>query len=143
MHQKIDIPKWFARLRDRLRHVTIACGDFRRVLSPGIFQHGKAAVFLDPPYAVGSDLYSTAPGAEDSRAWLAEWCVANAEALRIAICGHAGEYNLPGWEAMPWKASGGYGNQGGEDADDNRHRETIWFSPACLRLDTMPLFADL
>ena len=37
------------------------------------------------------------------------------------------------WQVVAWKARGGYGNQGGDDGDDNRHRERIWFSPHCAR----------
>jgi hypothetical protein len=55
--------------------------------------------------------------------------------LRIAVCGLEGEHDLPGWECVPWKARGGYGSQRADGSNDNRKRERIWFSPACLRPD--------
>lgn len=141
--QGAAVLSWLRSLQERLRRVRICCGDFRRVLTDVVtVRHGTTAVFLDPPYAVGSDLYSTAYGASDSRAYLAAWCAEYGESARIAICGHDGEYALPGWEAFAWKARGGYGNQGGADDEDNRHRETIWFSPACLGADALPLFSE-
>ena len=39
------------------------------------------------------------------------------------------------WEEIAWKARGGYGSQGAEDGAGrlNAKKETIWFSPHCLR----------
>lgn len=51
--------------------------------------------------------------------------------LRIALCGYAGEHEMPTtWECVVWKANGGYGNVSG---NRNKHAERIWFSPHCLR----------
>ena len=123
---------WLQALSNRLRRVRIACGDWARVLTPAVTtRHGLTAVFLDPPYTEGDAEYSVESG--DFRSDLLDWCRANEGEIRIALCGHEGEYDLPGWDVEAWKGRGGYGNQGAEeDADDNRHRETIWFSPACL-----------
>lgn len=106
-------------------------------------RHGLTGVFLDPPYAEGEMEYSAGAGA-DVATEAAEWCRANGDnpLLRIALCGHEGEHDLPGWEVHHWKARGGYGNQGGEDVEDNRHREVIWFSPHCLAPAQGNLFAD-
>lgn len=75
------------------------------------------------------------------------WALENGDnpKLRIALCGYDGEHKMPdSWECVPWKASGGYGNQGGDDADNNRHRERIWFSPHCLRArNQADLFAPI
>jgi len=49
---------------------------------------------------------------------------------------------LDGWSVYHWKARGGYGNAGGEDAEDNRHREVIWFSPHCLAARQGSLFGE-
>lgn len=46
-----------------------------------------------------------------------------------------GPFPYLGWECAPWKANGGYGNQ---SQNANRHRECIWFSPACLRPFAQP-----
>ena len=53
--------------------------------------------------------------------------------VRIALCGYEGEHDALeslGWSVVAWKAHGGYGNRNAENK--NKHRERIWFSPACL-----------
>ena len=124
--------EWFAALSARLRRVRIACGDWSRVCGPSVtWRHGLTAVFLDPPYAAGNVEYAVASSpAEAARAWALEQGVR--PDMRIALCGHDGEHAMPGWTVFRWTARGGYGNQGGEADADNRHMETIWFSPACL-----------
>lgn len=58
------------------------------------------------------------------------WCIENGEnpQLRIAFCGYD-TAPIPGWTALSWSARKGY--QSAANAA-NRHREIIWFSPACL-----------
>lgn len=127
------ILEWFEQLAKRLRRVRIACGSWERVLGDSVtWRHGLTGVFLDPPYAGGGVEYSAAgrgTTAADVAAWARE-SGARAD-MRIALCGHVGEHDMPGWRMVPWTARGGYGNQGGDDESDNRHREVIWFSPAC------------
>jgi hypothetical protein len=56
--------------------------------------------------------------------------------MRIALCGYEGEHaalEAAGWEVVSWKAKGGYSNQRSDGDNGNKHRERIWFSPACLR----------
>jgi hypothetical protein len=129
------IKEWFAALCDRLRRVRIACGDWSRVLGDSAtWRHGLTGVFLDPPYTKGAVDYSVGgAGGELARA-VAAWALEAGKRpdMRIALAGHAGEHSMPGWAEVPWKGRGGYGNQGGADADDMRHQEVIWFSPACL-----------
>jgi DNA adenine methylase len=143
--------EWFAALAERLRRVRVCCGDWARVLGPTpTVKLGTTAVLLDPPYADSadrtSDLY-----AEDSESVahdVREWAVANGDnpELRIALCGYAGEHALPdGWQRVEWKARGGYGSQGDGRGRANAERETIWFSPHCLRIDharQTALFSD-
>jgi hypothetical protein len=120
----------------RLRRVRIACGSWDRVLGDSVtWRHGTTAVFLDPPYADGAMDYSVAARGAVA-ADVAEWAreAGKRKDMRVALAGHDGEHDMPGWTAVPWKARGGYGNQGGDDEDDNRHREVIWFSPACLEV---------
>ena len=127
------IEQWFACLANRLRRVRIACGSWERVLGDSVtWRHGVTGVFLDPPYAGGEVEYSAADRGTVA-ADVAEWAreAGKRSDMRIALCGHDGEHDMPGWTVVPWKARGGYGNQGGDDEDDNRHREVIWFSPAC------------
>jgi hypothetical protein len=56
--------------------------------------------------------------------------------MRIALCGYD-EHNMPDdWECYHWKAIGGYSNAGNKNKE-NRHRETIWFSPTCINNDIL------
>lgn len=130
------IAAYFAALSARLERVRIAHGDFERVLGDSVtVRRGLTAVFLDPPYASDcDDVYSHSDTEPARRA--AQWCRENGHRkdLRIALCGYAGEHDLPGWSAYRWKTAGGYGNTaaGGGRGKANRHKETIWFSPHCL-----------
>jgi DNA adenine methylase len=134
---------WFTDLSERLRRVRVACGDWSRVLGDSVtYKHGMTGVFLDPPYV--SDRYSTVYSndsmtvANDVRAWALE--AGKNKLMRIALCGYAGEHDLPGWEAVPWKAKGGYGSQGDGQGRDNSAKEVIWFSPHCLGGRQLGLF---
>jgi hypothetical protein len=127
-------------LAERLRRVRVCCGDWSRVCGPSVtFKHGITGVFLDPPYADEAerttDLYASDSGevANDVR----KWAIENGDNpdLRIALCGYdEHEAELPAsWTRVHWKAKGGYANQGSSgDHQQNRHRETIYFSPYCL-----------
>lgn len=129
---------WMQALSERLSRVRVCCGDWSRVCGPTpTFKNGLTAVFLDPPYTAeagrDNDLYeqeSTTVGHE-----VAAWCKANGgnPLLRIALCGYAGEYDLPGWDCVNWKAHGGYGLQGNGRGANNAHRERVWLSPHCLK----------
>ena len=131
--------EWFEGLQERLRRVRVCCGDWSRVVTPAVLGAGGAssitAVLLDPPYS--GDERAAGIYAEDSAtvaAAVREWAIANGAnpRLRIALCGYAGEHEMPpGWECVAWKAVGGYGSQDGPDAQ--RFRERVWFSPHCLR----------
>lgn len=129
---------WAEPYRQRLKNVRVCCGDWLRVLSPaqttGI---GVSAVFLDPPYSgeAGRDngLYAQEDlgVAHEVRRWAIKH--GDDPLMRIALCGYEGEHNMPeNWECVPWKANGGYGNQGAGRGRENAGRERIWFSPHCL-----------
>jgi hypothetical protein len=115
--------EWIQRLSERLERVRVVHGTWNRCLN----RHygGDAAAYLfDPPYRAYEKLYSTNSPVADA---VAEWCRENADA-RIALCGHIGDYDLPGWDAVQWEREGNtYGGGGTKD------RECIWFSPACLK----------
>lgn len=137
------IYSWFSALSERLRRVRVACGDWSRVVGDSVtWRHGLTGVFLDPPYA--SDRCATVYS-DDSLTVaheVAAWARAAGQRkdLRIALCGYAGEHDLPGWEAVPWKARGGYGSQGEGRGRENSAREVIWFSPHCLGGRQLGLF---
>lgn len=129
--------KMMRALADRLRRVRVCCGDWSCVLFPSMTNLGLTGIFLDPPYSaeVGRDMrvYVEDSGtvARDAAQWAREH--GDDPLYRIALCGYEGEHDMPGWEVYRWKAKGGYGSQGDGRGKENRHRETVWFSPHCSR----------
>ena len=142
---------WMQALSDRLVRVRVCCDDWTRVMGPTVTErNGLTAIFLDPPYSDAAnrdpDLYEqdSLDVAHDARAW----CVENGDnpMLRIALCGYRDEHDgleAAGWEALEWKASGGYGSQGNGSGRANATREVIWFSPACLKVARRMSLFDL
>jgi DNA adenine methylase len=131
-----DLRAYMAALSDRLRRVRVCCGDWSRVVTPAVtFNRGVTGVLLDPPYS-HDEREPTIYGVEtDVADAVRAWAVANGDnpLLRIALCGYEGEHEMPdSWAKVAWKANGGYGSGLGGRADDNAHRERIWFSPHCL-----------
>jgi DNA adenine methylase len=124
-------------LSERLRHVRICCGDWTRVLKPGITTKlGLTAVFLDPPYdpRIGrcANIYNYET---DVSTLVRNWAIENGEnpQFRIALCGYEGEHKMPDtWKCFAWKAMGGFANMRKNGKNENRFRERIWFSPYCL-----------
>ncbi len=114
---------WFKTLSDRLKKVRVIHGDWTRTLN---HQYGaeKTAVFLDPPYKAYEKLY--AKGSDSCVAdAVAAWAREN-ESLAIALCGHVGDYDMPGWDVVPWsRTRPTYGGS------KTRASEAIWFSPGC------------
>jgi DNA adenine methylase len=131
-----QLPDVMGALAARLRHVTIACGDWKRVLSPVAICWPPTAVFLDPPYdGSGEDwdegAYMCAGNVFSD---VLEWCNERGDDpnLRIALCGYEGIEPPAGWSTHEWEASGGHGNRTNGRARENAARERIWFSPHCL-----------
>lgn len=125
---------WMHELRTRLRDVRICCGDWARVVTPTVtYHHGITGVFLDPPYAhaMRDQVYGIEEDCGDA---VRRWALANGDnpLLRIALCGYAGEHDMPAsWRAYHWQAPGGMA-AAGTRARANAGRERIWFSPHCL-----------
>ena len=123
---------WLHKLADRLERVRVVHGDWDRCLN-NHFGGKDTAVFLDPPYKAYEKLYgvtqSVAAAAED-------WARDNGH-LRVAICGHVGDYDLPGWDAVEW--SRGRLTYGGGKTTD---KECIWYSPGCLPPEQLGLFGS-
>lgn len=109
------------RLSERLDRVRLIHGSWERCLNH-LYGGDNTAIFLDPPYLEYEGLYQNkAPVARDVEDWAKE----NAH-LKIALCGHVGDYKLEGWDAVKWsRSSGTYGSTKTKDA------ECIWYSPAC------------
>lgn len=128
-------------LAARLRHVRVCCGDWKRIVTPSSMGtnatgHDQgispAGVYLDPAYKGFAKLYAKATDTHDE---VVAFCKQheNDPRVRIALSGYEGEYDLPGWDVVSWKAHGGYANQSSEP-NENAHKERIWFSPHCLKL---------
>jgi hypothetical protein len=143
------------RLGDRLREVRVCCGHWSRVCnSPTTMTGlGTTGVFLDPPYRVtladgtanrtrhiyANDRHQDVNAlCDEVQAWCLRWSAD--KQVRIALCGLEGEYpeieqtigQPGGWTVHAWSAQGGYGNQREGQANANRHRERVWFSPHCV-----------
>jgi hypothetical protein len=142
-----NILRYMEDLAHRLRRVRVCCGDWSRVCGPSpTVKLGTTGVFLDPPYAAEAErqdgLYASdsTTVAHDVREWAIEW--GQDPRMRIALCGYQGEHDMPSsWEEVAWKARGGYGSQGSGSGRENSKKETIWFSPHCLR-NTLFAYAE-
>ena len=135
--RKAAITQYMRELSVRFSAVRICCGDWKRVCASDAttVNHGLTGVFLDPPYAVDdrancygdNDTFDLAHEVRD-------WAIQNGDRMRIALCGYdEHDASMPAtWECYRWKAAGGYASQGSRSAE-NRKRETIYFSPMCIR----------
>lgn len=117
---------WMRQLSARLARVRVIHGDWTRCLNMHYGDKGaSAAIFFDPPYLDFEKLYrDSKPVAVE----VAKWAATRPD-VRIAVCGHVGDYDgiLDGWRVQRWdRARLTYG--GG----DTTALEAIWFSPACL-----------
>ena len=124
---------WLHKIANRLERCRVLHGSWNRGLN---HHYGGAdtAVFLDPPYLKYESLYGL-DGAPVALA-VAAWCAEHAD-LRIALCGHVGDYDLPGWDVVEW-SRGRLTYSGGKTTD----LEAVWFSPACIEPTTqLGLFA--
>jgi len=120
---------WLHKLADRLERVRVVHGDWTRCLNHH-FGGDDTAVFLDPPYRSYERLYGEAsPVADAVEAWARDHAH-----LRVALCGHRGDYDLPGWDAVDW--SRGRLTYGGGKTTE---KECVWYSPACLPAETQQI----
>ncbi len=117
--------RWLHELASRLERVRVVHGSWERCLN-NHYGAESTAVFLDPPYRAFEKLYGvSAPCADGVEAWAKD----NAH-LRVALCGHLGDYpSLDGWDMVPWTRK--RLTYSGSSTTD---KEAIWFSPACLSL---------
>lgn len=143
--RSVYIHEWFAALQARMRDVRVTCGDWNRVVKDSVTtRHGLTGLFLDPPYTKGEMDYGAGGMglgiADDVR----EWCAKNGndKALRIVLCGHAGEHDAllaRGWQTRQWTARKGYAMT--DEAVENSASETLWCSPHCA--PDIPAITDL
>jgi len=119
------MPQILADMQERLADARILCGDWKACLGPANHQDAwktdPIGVFLDPPYK-GFEIYNEGEKGmqEDVRSWALEH--GTDPAYRIVLCGYAGEHEMPGWHAVPWKTQGRVAR---------KHQEMLWVSPNC------------
>lgn len=133
---EFDVLTWLHTLAARLRRVTIACGDWSRVVksktcisTPG---GPTVGIFFDPPYA-SSRRQSYAIDDPDVAKRVQNWCIEHGEQtqLRIALCGYDNEHSIleaHGWSVEAWTCGGYSRSRKGKACDK------IWFSPHCEHL---------
>ena len=116
------VREWMHALAARLERVRVVHGDWSRCLNHH-YGGDDTAVFLDPPYLAFEKLYSDAK--EPVAVQVAAWAIEH-QHLRVVLCGHRGDYDMPGWSTLEW--SRGRLTYGGAKTID---AECLWFSPAC------------
>lgn len=140
-----DWPRAMSAIQNRMRGVRVVCGDWTRICGGEWHTNaGPCGFFFDPPYG---ELATRHGGlyACDSMAVATDvqsWCIERASmpGYRIVLAGYLEEHEpllSRGWTAHRWKAQGGYGNLGGDNA--NRKRETLFMSPGCLKTEQLSL----
>jgi DNA adenine methylase len=134
---------WFEELSTRMRFVQVVCGDYSRVLG-GKWQdyRGTCGIFFDPPYGAKANRDEKLYHHEclEAADKVAKWAVARGEkeTYRIVLAGYYEEHEWlleHGWTFERWVAGGGLGNR--QKKNENRHKETLFFSPHCLRKKTL------
>ena len=121
---------WLHKIARRLDRVRIVHGDWSRCVN-NHYGGTDTAIFLDPPYKGYEAAYGSAQVADA----VADWARDHAD-LRIALCGHRGDYNLPGWDVVEW-SRGTFTYSGSKTTAE----ECIWYSPACVPRLINDLFA--
>ena len=146
---RADLEVALNHLAERLGHVRILCGDWRRAVSSSalrIVPPGSwIAVFFDPPYS-GEVRNGHIYACDDHSvsADVRQWCLDHGEdpRLRIALAGYEGEHPAledAGWKVLAWVGHGGLARRIPLN-NPNRHKERMWFSPSCLDVvEQLPL----
>ena len=114
--------RWLKELADRLERVRVVHGAWDRCLNTH-YGGPQTAIFFDPPYKAFEGLYgASTPVAAEVEAW----CREHPE-LRIALCGHVGDYDLPRWDAVQWSRG-----RLTYASSKTTNEECIWYSPSCI-----------
>jgi len=127
----MGVKDWFLYLANRLEKVRVIHGDWSRCLNH--HYGGEAtAIFFDPPYKGFESLYHKDAQKKLVAEDVENWCRDNSGGIKISLCGHAGDYDLPGWDVFLWSRKSP--TYGGTKTTD---QEAIWFSPSCEKIKTV------
>jgi hypothetical protein len=126
--------RWLGELAARLERVRVIHGDWDRCLNAH-YGGADTAYFFDPPYKAYEKLYAT--DSASVACAVETWCREHGGDFRIALCGHLGDYELPGWTVVPWSRKRLTYN--GSSTTD---KEAIWFSPTCADPSKQPSLFD-
>jgi DNA adenine methylase len=141
----IDVKEVLNLIQNRMKKVRVCCGDWSRVVTPSVTyknksltKKGMVGVFLDPPYLVESREDKLYRVETDVFTDVCKWAIENGNnpKMRIAVCGYEGDYQFPeDWEIFHWQTGGGFSSFAKDETrgKENARRETIWFSPFCLK----------
>lgn len=121
--------RWLHKLADRLERVRVVHGNWDRCLN-NHFGGDDTAIFLDPPYRAYEQVYGGGKTFVADK--VCKWARKNVH-LRIALCGHIGDYDLPEWDTVEWNR-GRLTYSGGTTTD----KECVWYSPPCEKVYRQP-----
>lgn len=132
----------FRALKSRLAETQLSAGGYDRALVSftQTENFGMTAVFFDPPYPPGfcSKTYAYQSQTVAWESFETALRLGDNPAFRVAYCGYKSifgrHFATAGWEAVPCRNLGGFGNQAKDGRGRiNRRDEFIWFSPFCLK----------
>lgn len=132
----------FKLLQQRLKRVRVINGDWKRVVTPSITYKSKGlsskditGIFLDPPYSM-DNRYKVYQSDQDIFKEVCQWAIENGDnpKLRIAVCGYENDFQFPdNWNTYHWQTGGGMSGLGNNQGKINVKRETVWYSPHCIK----------
>lgn len=130
----IDKLDWCNKLKTRLEHVQVVCGDWERSLSHSLHMHGSHSVgiFIDPPYDSNNSDKTLYIENNASKA-VASWAIEHGSdyRYRIILCGFELEHEMPSdWNWVVLGQVGRKTTQKNKSARNNK--EGMWLSPHCL-----------
>lgn len=129
-HGSVDVVEnarqWILTLSKRLERVKVINALWERCLNMSYFKGKKTGIFFDPIYKSYEAVY----GVEKSVAGdVEEWCRERTDSdLRMVLCGHEGDYILPGWKTEVLSRGARTFN------NKSKHEDVFWFSPGCLNV---------
>jgi DNA adenine methylase len=139
-----SVLSYILELAQRTKKIRVCSGDWRRVCSESVtIRNGITGVVFDPPYGNEDRHICYQENSSTVSADVRTFCKENTDnpLLRMVLCGYAGEGHEEleplGWEVESWKAGGGYANQKIEGDNNNGERERIWYSPHCIKPETL------